>query len=175
MRKPGSPRRLIAHLLALAVLLAPAAPIVLPPAAAAQAPAPRMHALDGSRSPQAWLAQPDVEVVVALFSLPGCPYCEVVRRNYLRHLVGEVRGLKIVEYGIGDTRAFDDAASGDRVPGNAAALAESLGVRLAPTVVFLGEDGDELAERLVGFSSPDFYGAYLDGGIARALERARAR
>ena len=159
--------RLAAPLLACAAvtvgLAAPASPTT---AHAAGTPA-----LDGTRSPQALLADGDTELVVALFSLPGCPYCEAVRRNYLRHLEGEVRGLRVVEYGIGDERAF--AGTGDDgAPPTAAALAKSLGVRVAPTVVFLGAGGEELAERLVGYSSPDFYGAYLEARIASALARA---
>ena len=43
--------------------------------------------------------------------------------------------------------------------------------RLAPTVVFLAPDGTELAERLIGYPSADFYGAYLE----QRLEQARAR
>lgn len=132
--------------------------------------------LDGTRSPQALLAANDTEVVVALFSLPGCPYCEVVRRNYLRHLEGTVRGLRVAEYGIDDERSFADAASGNgesKDPTSPAALAKSLRIRVSPTVVFLGDGGRELAERLVGFNSPDFYGAYLDREIGRALSRAR--
>jgi hypothetical protein len=38
---------------------------------------------------------------------------------------------------------------------------------VSPTVVFLGPRG-ELAERLVGYPSADFYNAYLDDRIARA-------
>lgn len=148
----------------------------LPALGAQAAPAAAAPALDGTRSPRALLAQDDTEVVVALFSLPGCPYCEVVRRNYLRHLEGEVRGLRVAEYGIDDERSFAGAAPGreeSKDPASPAALAKSLRIRVAPTVVFLGDGGRELAERLVGFNSPDFYGAYLDGGIARALSRAR--
>ena len=51
-----------------------------------------------------------------------------------------------------------------------AALARRLGIRAVPTVVFLGGD-EELAERLVGYQSPDFYGAYLEQRIADARRR----
>ena len=40
-------------------------------------------------------------------------------------------------------------------------------VRLAPTVLFLGPEG-EVAERLIGYGSPDFFGAYLDQRLAQA-------
>ena len=37
-----------------------------------------------------------------------------------------------------------------------------------PTVLFLGPQGQEIAERLVGLGSNDFYGAYLDDRLATA-------
>ena len=174
-------KRFVAPLLALVAASAFVAAVASPQAVPAAPAAGAEPALDGTRSPQSVLAARDADVVVALFSLPGCPYCEVVRRNYLRHLENEIGGVRVVEYGIGDERRFADAPSGGpatkgAVPAqSAAAMAESFGIRIAPTVVFLAGDGKEVAERLVGYASPDFYGAYLERRIASALERARER
>lgn len=111
-------------------------------------------------------------VVVVLFSLEGCAYCEALRRDQLVHLAREARErhLRVVEYPIDDARSFEPAAA-DGSPASPAALARSLQVRVAPSVVFLGADGSEIAERLVGYASPDFYGAFLD----RRIDEARAR
>lgn len=162
-------------LLASAALLAAPEEEAVRKVAASGATASNVLALAGERSPNAWHEAKDTQVVVALFSLPGCPYCEIVRRNYLRHLVGQVPGLRVVEYGLDDDRPFRDPPRHAEAPRSAAALARSLGVRFAPTVVFLGDDGEELAQRLVGYNSPDFYGAYLEQGITHALERARGQ
>lgn len=110
-------------------------------------------------------------VVVALFSLPGCPFCEAVRRDQLRHLAREQASLRVVEYDLTDRSPFAPAGRSAAAAESPAALAAALGIRLAPTVVFLAPDGSELAERLIGYSSPDFYGAYLE----QRLEQARAR
>lgn len=177
-------KRFATPLLALAAAAAAAtgafvAAVASPQAAPSALAAGTTPALDGTRSPRAVLAAHDTDVVVALFSLPGCPYCEVVRRNYLRHLENEISGVRVVEYGIGDERAFTDAPRATTAttdterPASAAALAESFGIRIAPTVVFLADEGKEVAERLIGYDSPDFYGAYLERRIASALERAR--
>ena len=45
--------------------------------------------------------------------------------------------------------------------------------RFTPTVLFLGPDGKELAERLVGIAVPDFYGEYLDERLRQARARLR--
>jgi thioredoxin-related protein len=46
-------------------------------------------------------------------------------------------------------------------------------VKVAPTVLFFGRAGIEVAERLVGGYIPDFYGAYLDERLR--LARAALR
>src|SRR5690606_28108961 len=116
-------------------------------------------------------------VVVALFTLPGCPFCEAIRRDQLSHLAREqvARGLRLVEYDLPDRQAFTGSRADAASPASAPALAASLGIRLAPTVVFLGPDRSELAERLVGYASPDFYGAYLEQRIAQARSRLAGR
>lgn len=86
------------------------------------------------------------KALVVLVSLEGCPYCHAVRRDYLLHL--RASGQPVVQVELKDSRA--------------------LGVRMAPTVLFMGAGGRELAPRLVGYASPDFYGAYLDQRVAAA-------
>ena len=41
-------------------------------------------------------------------------------------------------------------------------------------VLFLGRQGQALAERLVGVAVPDFYGAYLDERLATARQALAA-
>jgi hypothetical protein len=41
-------------------------------------------------------------------------------------------------------------------------------IKLAPTVMFFGAQGREVASRLKGAYLPDFYGAYLDDQLAAA-------
>ena len=157
-------------------------------AGAQSAPARAPESIERPASHDALLrdAVRDGTVIVALFSLPGCPYCEAVRREQLRHLARgqSAQRLRVVEYELGDRTPFADAAARAHGPGNAAdavaprspaALAASLDIRVAPTVAFIGPDGKEVAERLVGYSSPDFYGAYLEQRIAQARSRIGAR
>ena len=95
----------------------------------------------------------------------------------MRHLAREQvdRRLRLVEYDLSDRKPFSGSGAHADSPASPAALAAALGIRLAPTVVFLGPDGSELAERLVGYSSPDFYGAYLEQRIEQARSRLAGR
>ena len=155
-------------LLALASALAPAGPMARTVADTG---------LERPGSHQALLRESarDGSVIVALFTLPGCPFCAAIRRDQLRHLAREqaARGVRVVEYDLSDATPF--GATDPHAPASPAALAAALGIRMAPTVVFLGSDGGELAERLVGYSSPDFYGAYLEQRIEQARSRRAAR
>ncbi|MBC7381010.1 MAG: thioredoxin fold domain-containing protein [Burkholderiaceae bacterium] len=111
------------------------------------------------------------EPLVLLVSLPGCPYCELVRRNYLLPMRAE--GLHAWQIDVTDRRhtVFDfqgRASSG-------AVLAAQFAATFTPTVLFFSAQGTELADRLVGVASADFYGGYLDDAISRARAALGAR
>ena len=104
------------------------------------------------------------EPLVLLVSLPGCPYCELVRRSYLLPMRAE--GLQAFQINVTDSRQpvrdFAGAVS------NGAALARQWKASFTPTVLFFDARGNEIAQRLVGVAVPDFYGAYLDAELATA-------
>ena len=45
--------------------------------------------------------------------------------------------------------------------------------KFAPTVLFFGARGEELAERLEGVAVPDFYGEYLEARLSEARRKLR--
>jgi hypothetical protein len=95
--------------------------------------------------------------LVVMVSLHGCAFCKVVRENYLQPL--RASGLQVVQVDMRDSRAlvdFDGAALTHD------AWVRKQGIKLAPTVLFFGAQGREVAARLKGAYLPDFYGAYLD-------------
>ena len=105
------------------------------------------------------------EPLVLLISLRGCPYCEMVRRSYL--LPGRKdNGLQAWQITVDDRAALLTGFDGK--PTTAAAQVKLWEATFTPTVLFLGPRGQELAERLVGASIPDFYGAYLDERLQTA-------
>jgi thiol-disulfide isomerase/thioredoxin len=105
--------------------------------------------------------------IVLMFSRAGCPYCIALRRDSLRHLAAEApqRGVLFFELDVADGRPI---GAGSAVTGMS--LAREFEVTVTPTVVFVGPGG-ELAERLLGYGSRDFYNAYLDERIELARKR----
>lgn len=120
-----------------------------------------------SLAPVARTAAARGEPLVLLISLPGCPFCERVRRSYLIPAAQET-GAQVWQLNITDGQtpltAFDGRST------TARAQAHAWQSTFTPTVLFLGPQGQELAERLVGIASPDFYGAYLDDRLATARQ-----
>lgn len=142
-----------------ALLLAPVLGAVLASARAAQPLLPVPTSLASAL--EAALARR--RALVALVSLPGCPWCKLVRESYLVPLLAE--GQPVIEVDMTDKGGivgFDGTAT------TSVRLAEALRVRLAPTVLFLGRGGRELAPRLAGVASVDFYGAYLQDRVDAA-------
>lgn len=105
--------------------------------------------------------------LVVMSTLDGCPYCDLVRQ-YLVPMRDE--GLvQAVQIDIRDRQTrLEDFRGQSSTPAEQASRYKA---RFAPTVLFLGPDGEELAERLVGMAVPDLYGGYLEA----RLDESRAR
>jgi hypothetical protein len=106
--------------------------------------------------------------LVVMASLHGCPFCRVVRDHYLAPL--RETGQAVVQLDMGDSRAVRGF---DGRPTTHAQQLRDWGVEIAPTVLFFGRNGREIAERLAGASIPDFYGAYLEERLVQARRSLR--
>ncbi|HQD15829.1 MAG TPA: hypothetical protein PLY54_10295 [Ottowia sp.] len=103
--------------------------------------------------------------LVVMVSLHRCPWCEEVRNNYLAPMRAQER-LPVVQVDMLSPRQTRDLQG---TLTTHEALVRAWDVKVAPTVLFLGPQGREVADRLVG-GSPDFYSAYLDRRLALARE-----
>lgn len=107
--------------------------------------------------------------LVLMVSLDGCPFCKIARENYLTPLVRE-QGLPVVQINMQHRAAVKDVRGRDTTQ---AQLIADLNVSVAPTLLFYGRGGAEVAPRLEGMSSLDFYGAYLDQRVQAARQTLR--
>ncbi|TXT38130.1 MAG: hypothetical protein FD135_3088 [Comamonadaceae bacterium] len=108
--------------------------------------------------------------LMVMVSLEGCPFCKVVREHYLLPLMREEH-VPIVQINMRDPQVLLDF---ERKSQTQASLITRWNVSVAPTVLFFGRHGAEVAERLVGGSIPDYYGAYLDDRLKLARAAVRA-
>jgi thioredoxin-related protein len=104
--------------------------------------------------------------LVVMVSLDGCPFCRVARNGYLGPL-RQQDGVPVVQINMRSAAPVRDFK---RASVTHDQLVRTWNVKVAPTVLFFGPGGKEVAERLEGGYIEDFYGAYL----AQRLQQARA-
>lgn len=102
--------------------------------------------------------------LVVLVSLDNCPFCKIARENYLIPLMTE-QAIPVIQVNIKHTTVIEDAQGKQTTHEQ---LIRNWSIKVAPTVLFLGKGGQEIAPRLVGGSTSDFYGAYLQERIDKA-------
>ena len=107
---------------------------------------------------------------LVMFSLDHCPYCMVVREEFLDPMQrnSDYRDkvlMRILKMDEGYVTDFDGA----RIAVDELAL--RYGASVAPTIVLLDQHGKLLTERLLGLTTPDLYGGYLDDAIEQSLQR----
>jgi thioredoxin-related protein len=144
-----------------------AAALGAPPARARPLPArlPRLEQWDDALKDAARAGHP----VVILWGTPGCPWCDALRADVMVHVWREAvqRGVRVHEFDLTDRRPLEGAPTL-----SPAELADRLTIRVSPTVSFHGPGG-ELAPRLIGYPSRDFYPAYLEDRLQQARNKLR--
>ncbi len=108
-------------------------------------------------------------VILLAVTTRWCTYCHQLKADFLRPMLvsGDYRDRLIMrELKLDDTGTIRDFAG--KIT-SARALGSAYGVNLTPTLLFLGPDGRELAQRIQGLTTPDFFGGYIDRGIEQAL------
>ena len=107
--------------------------------------------------------------LLVFVSLDNCPFCKIAKNNYLIPLMNE-QPVSIVQLNFWHASSVVDwqgrTLSQDQ-------LIRTWNVKVAPTILFLGKDGREIAPRLVGGSTSDFYGAYLQERIEQAIKAVK--
>ena len=103
------------------------------------------------------------EPLLVMVSLHGCAFCKVVRESYLLPLQAE--GLPVVQINMREDKSLVDF-QGNKTTHDQWVRQQN--VRIAPTVLFFGREGQEVAARLKGAYLPDFYNAYLEEQLALA-------
>lgn len=119
------------------------------------------------------LARSQTLPILLSFSSEHCGYCELLEEDFLKPMLisGTYQDKILIRKVVIDSGRqlvdFDGSTVGSDQ------LANRYRVRVTPTVLFVDAHGQELAERMVGINTPEFYGGYLDQNIDTALSRVR--
>ncbi len=110
--------------------------------------------------------------LLIMFYSDDCGYCMRVEEEFLEPMIisGDYTDrvlIRRLNVGHGAVRDF----GGQIVPVNE--ITARYEIRVTPTIVFVDTRGRELAPKMVGLTTPDFYGGYLDEAIFAALDRLR--
>ncbi len=108
------------------------------------------------------------------FSAEDCPYCHLLEEEFLKPMLrsGDYTDRVIIrKVDIGSDIPLTDF---DGAPVTGRELARRYGVKVTPTVLLLDAEGRELSARLIGVTTPDFFGGYLDAAIDESRRLLRA-
>ena len=119
------------------------------------------------------LAEAGCRPLLLEFAAESCEYCDLLEEEILKPLLRNRdydRRVLIRKVDIDDPetlKGFDGAPLG------AAALAGRYDVSVTPTLLFLDSAGRELSRRMVGITTPEMYGWYLDQALDEARRKLR--
>ena len=102
--------------------------------------------------------------LVVMVSLERCPFCKVARDHYLEPMARK-EGIPVFQIDMRTAKSIQHFDGSEKTHDQ---IAREWDIKIAPTVLFFGANGKEVAERLVGGYLPDFYGAYLEERISKA-------
>ncbi len=105
------------------------------------------------------------QALVVMVSLEGCPYCRIARRSHLVPM--QKAGAVIVQVDMRSAQAVLDFNGRSTTHEQ---LVRQWRVSIAPTLLFFGPGGKEVAERMEGGYLPDFYGPYLEERLAKGRQ-----
>ena len=106
--------------------------------------------------------------ILLTFSASDCSYCDLLEEEFLQPMLlgGEYRDKIIIRKLVLDNGSRLTDFSGQRI--DATRLSDSYRVAVTPTILFVDENGIELAERMVGINTLEMFGGYLDDCIETA-------
>lgn len=126
---------------------------------------PLAHALPDQLAQALRRKQP----LLAMVSLEGCVFCKAARAGHL--LPMHQAGAVLVQL---DMRSSHPVRDWEGRWTTHEALIKQWRVTVAPTLLFFGPAGKEVAARMEGAYLPDFYGAYLDERMAQGSKALAA-
>jgi len=111
--------------------------------------------------------------IMVFYMSTSCPYCDEVKDLYLNPMVqsGQYDGRLIIR--MVDTEGGDSLRDFHGKRMDHEQFADSEGASLTPVLKFYDHTGAELVPEVLGYTSPDFYLAYLENAIETSISKPR--
>ncbi len=113
--------------------------------------------------------------IVLFFAADSCHYCKTVEDLYLGPMAQDDRYRKRMLVRVVQVERDTSVRDFGGAVTTQAALAKRFGVKLTPVIKFVDDQGRELVPDLLGVSSPDFYGSYLEAAVQAAMAKMRTQ
>lgn len=101
-----------------------------------------------------------------------CHFCEQLKDEYLQPMMKNEEDRKRIVIRTFDLDGGLDIVDFDGKTVSVEDFSRRYNASLTPTVLFLNSNGKEVAEKMLGFNTPELYGAYLDKAIDTARQNA---
>lgn len=121
----------------------------------------------------ALLADKKNGVVLVMFSGEYCGYCEQVLNEFLIPMSRNPEYQNKLVMRRVDNTGFTTVKDFDGSVGDHRKFSSERGIRMVPTVMLFDRKGNPLGKPLVGLTTVDYYGYYLDQAIDAALAKVR--
>ncbi|MEW5787002.1 MAG: thioredoxin fold domain-containing protein [Pseudomonadota bacterium] len=113
-------------------------------------------------------------LVLVVFSGAFCSYCETVLNDFLIPMSRNADyQSKLVMRKVEASSDLDLRDFNGRIVSHRQFAGES-GARMVPTVMLFDSKGKRIAKPVVGLTTVDYYGFYLDQAINQGLEKVRS-
>mgnify|MGYP000479308482 FL=1 len=103
--------------------------------------------------------------LIVMVSLEGCPFCRIARNSHLVPM--QKAGTPIVQLDMRSAQSLLDFQGRTTTHDQ---LIKQWRISIAPTLLFFGPGGREVADRMEGAYLPDFYGPYLDERLLKGRQ-----
>lgn len=118
-------------------------------------------------------AREDDKIILLEVTASYCSYCALLEEEIIKPMLrsGDYKKTVLIrQLEMDSFYPVKDFAGNDTT---LAELAIKYKVKLTPTLLFLDANGNEVAERILGVYSLDFFGFYVDEALTKGLKRIR--
>lgn len=118
-------------------------------------------------------ARQSEKIIMLEVTASYCSYCGLLEEEIIKPMMrsGDYKETVLIrQLAMDGFSTVKDFAGDATTP---ARLAQQYKIKITPTLLFLDADGNEVAGRILGVYSLDFFGAYVDAALAKGLQSIR--